>query len=229
MAMEPIVESLDVLTRSWASTDTDLLEHLRCAAEHVVEAVPECVGMTIARFDRDLTFTVVATTESLRLLDATQYLAGGPCEFAAWEGAEVDLPDVLDEDRWPIFARAGAEVGVKSSLSLPLRHGRQLLGSVNLYGCTPDTFRGRDRELPVMFGAVVELLLRCAEPLTRTRRSTGHETGPPDDLDRAITVLAGSEELLEADARARLLTAAERAGVDSATLARLVLQQASNS
>jgi hypothetical protein len=226
--MEPIVESLDVLTRSAAHLCDDPLDDLRCAAQHVVDAVPECVGMTIARFDRELTFTLVATWEPLRLLDAAQYLGGGPCEFAAREGAEVDLADHGDLDRWPLFAAASAAVGVKSSLSLPLRHGRQLLGSVNVYGGTPDTFRGRDRELPVMFGAVVELLLHGADAVTGTPRSSSDASTVDDGIGSATRVLAAASGQSEADARARLLLAAERAGISRGTLARFLLQQATN-
>jgi GAF domain-containing protein len=227
--MEPIVESLDVLTLSSASPGVDLVEHLPCAAEHVVAAVPECVGMTIARFARGVTFTLVATSETLRILDAAQYLAGGPCERAAVEGAEVDLPDVFDVDRWPFFALASAKAGVKSSLSLPLRHSRQLLGSVNLYGSTPDTFRGRDRELPVMFGAVVELMLHCVEPLPSDRTPRNHESSASGErLDRAVEIVGRSQQLAVADARSRLLLAAERAGIGLDALVQLVLEEPSN-
>jgi GAF domain-containing protein len=226
--MEPIVESLDALMLRSDRPDADVLAHLRCAAAHVVEALPECVGMTIARFSGDVTRTVVATSEPLRILDAAQYLAGGPCEFAARQGAEVDVPDVLDEDCWPVFALACSRVGVKSSLALPLRHGRQLLGSVNLFGNTPDTFCGRERELPVMFGAVVELLLQGALPCGAGRTSPSDDAGPDEALDRAAAMVASSEGVCRADARTRLLLAAERAGVGPEALVQLVLEQASH-
>jgi GAF domain-containing protein len=226
--MEPIVESLDALTLHCDKPDADVLVHLRCAAAHVVEAVPECVGMTIARFSGDLTRTVDATWEPLRILDAAQYLAGGPCEAAAREGAEVDLPDVTDTDRWPLFALASSRVGVKSSLALPLRHGRELLGSVNLFGSTPDTFHGRERELPVMFGAVVELLLQGAEPFRPGHTPPSDDTGSEEALEQAVAMVARSYGVPAAQARARLLVAAERAGIGSGGLVRLVLEQASH-
>jgi GAF domain-containing protein len=226
--MEPIVESLDALTLRSDRPDADVLAHLRCAAGHVVEAVPECVGMTIARFSGDVTRTVVATWEPLRILDAAQYLAGGPCEFAAWEGAEVDLPDVLDADRWPLFALASSRVGVKSSLALPLRHGRELLGSVNLFGSAPDTFRGRERELPVMFGAVVELLLQGAESLQPGQTPPSDDIGSDGAIEEAVAMVARSYGVAASQARARLLSAAERAGISPKALGQLVLEQASH-
>jgi GAF domain-containing protein len=225
--MEPIVESLDALTLRSDRPDADVLAHLLCAATHVVEAVPECAGMTIARFSEGLTRTVVATWEPFRILDAAQYLAGGPCEFAAWEGAEVDIPDVLDVDRWPVFTLACSRVGVKSSLALPLRHGRELLGSVNLFGSTPDTFRGRDRELPVMFGAVVELLLQGVESFRPGQTSQSDDTPSDEALEKAVAMVARSDGVAAADARARLLLAADRAGIGPEALVQLVLEQAS--
>ena len=67
--------------------------------------MPECVALSIAHFDDNLTSTT-ATSDELRLLDAAQYLDGGPCEVAAVDGDEVDVGDVLDEDRWQLFALA---------------------------------------------------------------------------------------------------------------------------
>jgi hypothetical protein len=52
--------------------------------------VPECVA-TVSLTSNGMTFTLVVTSDEFRVLDAAQYLDGGPCEAAAIEGDEVQV------------------------------------------------------------------------------------------------------------------------------------------
>lgn len=58
----------------------------------------------------------------------------GPCLTALREHETVRIDDTADDDRWPAYARAAAERGVRSMLSFRLFMERQTLGSLNLYG-----------------------------------------------------------------------------------------------
>jgi GAF domain-containing protein len=129
----------------------------------VVQAVPECVAISISHFEGDLTFTLVTTSDELRVVDAAQYLDSGPRESAAIDGDEIDIGDVPDEDRWQLFALASAITGVRSSLSLPLLRGDTVYGSVNFYASTDHAFIARERDLAVMFGAQVEAAVANAD------------------------------------------------------------------
>jgi hypothetical protein len=62
---------------------------LQRKGERVREVVPECVGMSLSALEHGVTSTLVATTEEVLDLDATQYLDGGPCLRA------LEEPDVL--------------------------------------------------------------------------------------------------------------------------------------
>lgn len=139
-------------------------------ALRVAEAIPDCVGMSVCHFDADITFTLVTTSERLRMLDAAQYLDGGPCQVAALDGDEVSVDDLLDEGRWQLLALASAAEGVKSSLSLPLRHSGQLYGSANFYANTTHGFQGKERDL--------------ARIVWRRGGGCGRQRRPVDDVHR---------------------------------------------
>src|SRR3954447_15950930 len=104
-------------------------------ARRVRGVVPELVGLSLGVIEDGLTLTLVASVEQLAALDAVQYLDGGPCVAAVdrAEPLDVNVGDLLDEQRWQLYARTSAAVGVASSLSLPVMDGDRVLGGVNLY------------------------------------------------------------------------------------------------
>lgn len=225
--MEPIPESLQALTRLSATTDTDLVESLRHTAVRVVEAIPDCVGISICNFRADLTFTLLSTAERLRILDAAQYLDGGPCQLAALDGEEVTVDDLLDEDQWQLLALASAAQGVKSSLSLPMRHLGQLYGSVNFYASSTYGFQGREQDLARMFGAATEEAVANADlsmsSLGRARQAV-ETLDANDSIQQAVGMLAVRGGVTVDEAQRRLDEAADRAGISPVTLAELVLR-----
>lgn len=226
--MEPIPESLEALTRLSAPGEGDLVANIKEAALRVVEAVPECVALSISHFDEDLTFTLLATADDMRILDAAQYLDGGPCQQVAIEGEELALEDVLDEERWQLFALASAIKGVRSSLSLPLRRNDTVYGSINFYGRTDYAFIGRERDLAMMFGATVQEAVANADlsmaSIGRARKAV-QTLDERDTINTAVGVLSARHRISVNDAHNRLLDAANRAGISPLALADLVLRQ----
>lgn len=77
--MEPIPETLAAINELHpAVDDVALLEQLTAAAERARTIAPDCVGVSVAFLDVGVTFTLVATSDKIALVDAVQYLAGGP-------------------------------------------------------------------------------------------------------------------------------------------------------
>jgi hypothetical protein len=97
--MEPIPETVEALDELDPAEADDLLPRLRQLADRGKDLVPELVGVSVARFDHGLTFTLVATDDVVATLDAIQYAAGGPCVDAALDTRvrEFNSADVLDE------------------------------------------------------------------------------------------------------------------------------------
>jgi GAF domain-containing protein len=230
--VEPVPETKRALEHL-SRTDSDLRQRLGGMADRVRDVVPECVGMSVAILDEALTFTLVATGEEIASLDALQYLGGGPCVDAvetgvagAWRRA-----DLLDEHQWQLFALGEAAAGVRSTLSLPITDGRRVVVGLNLYAATDDAFEGHHDELAAALGAWAPGVVTNADLSFRTRAEATQAPGrieDRDDVDRAIGVLAGRSGIDTNTAERRLREAAERAGVEVAAVARLILESGSH-
>ena len=125
---------------------SDYLERVVHAVRRHVDGCDE-VGVTILSADRPHTaaYTTVQTLE----IDAVQYaLDDGPCLDAARHRRENRVDDlVVDDGRWPEFAKECREEGMRSLLALPLVSGEECVGAINLYGWAPHAFDDFDASL----------------------------------------------------------------------------------
>lgn len=129
--MEPLPETQRVLDELADYGNAGLGATLLVMGKRAKEIVPECVGLSLARIDDGITFTLIASDDEAAVLDAVQHLDGGPCVEAVDQAELVAAhpTDVLDETSWQMYAQATAAAGVASSLSLPLiRDGRVVGG-----------------------------------------------------------------------------------------------------
>ena len=141
-------------------------------------------------------------------------------------GGGAPIGDLLDEGRWQLFAQASAATGVRSSLSLPIRQGDRVVGSVNFYGTTADAFAGDQQELARLFGAWVEDAVRNADlsmSSVQQARSAPALLAEREVVDRAVGALASSRGISTIEARERLTDAGLRAGTTDVDLARAVV------
>ncbi|HEV2798572.1 MAG TPA: GAF and ANTAR domain-containing protein [Nocardioides sp.] len=229
--MEPIPETAEVLAELAASGESGLRQELELRARLVRAFVPDCVGMSLASKHHGVTFTLVASSDQIAVLDAVQYLHGGPCVDAAHtdEVRVLDTDDeaLLDEAGWQQFARASAAHAIASTLSLPIIDRGKVVGSVNLYAASARAFDGLHDELATIFGAWAPGAVTNAD-LTFSTRGTAQDA--PRTLrenatvDRAVTMLAEAADLTAEEARASLREAARRAGVTEADLAETLFQ-----
>jgi GAF domain-containing protein len=233
--MEPIPETFEALEEFGAFLyDDDLLTELGRMGHRVQEIVPDCVGLSLAYREHGVTFTLVATDEVTAALDALQYVDDGPCIAAVDEGRVLEFTegDVLDEARWQLFARATDAAAVASTLTLPIVVGEKVAGSVNLYASTPNAFDGKHQQLARTLGAWAEGAIANADLDFSTRRAA--EDAPRKLFEEtriqvAVGILAASQDISPPVARERLREAARRAGVKEAAIARLVIEQATES
>jgi len=133
-----VLESMEQLS--------DYLERVVHAVRRHVSGCDE-VGVTIVTAGRPHTaaYTTVQTLE----IDAVQYVLGdGPCLDAARNRRENRVDDlVVDDGRWPAFAKECREDGMRSLLALPLVSGAQCVGAINLDGWAPNAFDAFDASL----------------------------------------------------------------------------------
>ena len=115
---------------------------VRLAARQVPRA--EACGLTLAR--GDATGVTVASTGPLaERADQRQYQQDtGPCLESMRTGTVVRVDDMAAEKRWTPFPAQAAELGVRSSLSLPLVVEGRSRGALNLYATEPRVFGADD-------------------------------------------------------------------------------------
>jgi GAF domain-containing protein len=189
--------------------------------------IPELVGLSLGLVEDGLTLTLVASVEQLAALDAVQYLDGGPCVAAVdrAEPVDVNIGDLLDEDRWRLYARVSGAVGVASSLSLPVMDGDRVVGGVNLYASTEDAFTGLHDRVAEDVGSDAELAAAKADLSFSTAKLAMEAPArirASGDINIALGIIAESQDVTISIARERLRNAAPPAGITEAQAARAI-------
>ncbi len=203
-------------------------ESMMRMSRRVRQIAPHCVAMSLSVVDGDLTFTIQADRRGATLLDAVQYLDGGPCLQAVEErviATTANLP--LDEGRWQLFARAEALAGISSTLSLPILARDRVVGGVNLYGETADAFDHHLEEIAAACGAWAAGAVTNAD-LGFTSRlraaATPSRLFDSGDVELAKGLVAEVSGIDTDEAGSRIAAAAARAGVSESELAQFLLQ-----
>jgi GAF domain-containing protein len=123
--------------------DASLGETLQRVADVAVSAVEPAtaVGVTL-RDNQGRWTTAVNTSEISPKIDQAQYDAdAGPCVTAYLDGVVVRVDDTTAvAAKWPAFSERARQYGVLSTLSLPLRTGRTVVGGFNLYATSRRAF-----------------------------------------------------------------------------------------
>jgi GAF domain-containing protein len=200
---------------------------LMAMSRRVRENAPDCVAMSLSVIETGLTFTVARDRPGASLLDAVQYLDGGPC-LEATELREVEATDDLptDEGRWQMFARAEALAGISSTLSLPILNEDRVVGGVNLYASTSDAFDEHHEELAAACGAWAAGAVTNADLGFSSRIRAATTPGrlfEHRDVDLASGLVAESQGLSIDEAGQRIRRAAAQAGVSEADFAQFLL------
>ncbi len=226
--MEPIPETAELVEEFGALYDLDLLAELKHRAEAAKDLVPDLVGVTLAGLEDGLAFTLVASDADVAVLDAVQYVVGGPCAEApdAERVLEHDSDGPDDEGQWQTFGRASAAKAVASTLTLPILAAGTVVGSVNLYAASGGAFNGVHEELAEIFGAWAPGAVTNADLSFRTREIAAHSAEAVRAsmrVETAVGMLMAANGVDADTARQMLEEAARRAGVPSQELAEALL------
>lgn len=226
--MEPIPETSRAVDEFGPFAEFDLLSDLNEKAGQVQELVPQCVGMSLASIEHGVSFTLVATDVEIAALDGVQYLNGGPC-VAAVKGERVlgysDV-DLMDESDWHLFAQATAASGITSTLTLPIVSSEHVVGSINLYGTTPDAFNGHHEAIAHIFNAWAPGAVTNADLSFSTRETSAQAPRVLEEdirLKAALGILMRSHDTGLSAAQELLSQAARRAGTSEVAIAERIV------
>jgi len=227
--VEPLPETQAALSELTWAEPSDVSVELQHQVERAKEIVPELVGVSVTMLHDALTFTFVASSEAIAILDAVQYLDGGPCVEAVRHNRVIDDKEAaLDERQWRLFTRAESVAGIASTLSLPvITEGRAVCG-INLYASEAGAFRQRHQRLADVFGAWAGGAVTNAD-LSFTTRFEAAETPARvqalHTIDKAIGIIASTQAISVGEARRRLDQAGALAGVAPDKVAQAVLDE----
>jgi GAF domain-containing protein len=121
--------------------EPDTEQTVQRVVELAQQSIPGCdfAGFTLTH--KDHLETAAATDPVIARLDQAQHdLGEGPCLAAARNEETYLIRDTLDEPRWPRWAAAAAEVGIRSVLSVQLTGPEHLHAAMNLYSTTVDAY-----------------------------------------------------------------------------------------
>lgn len=120
-----------------------LADLVRVAARQTPSA--DACGLTLARASGGT--TVAASGPLAERADERQYqVDDGPCLQCMREGVVVRVADMGAEDRWGPYPGLATQVGVRSSLSVPLVVADRSRGALNFYSTAPGAFTDADQQ-----------------------------------------------------------------------------------
>jgi GAF domain-containing protein len=166
-----MTESLGALHHELARVvlvDRALDEVLTEIVQIARRAIPgsEASSITLIREDRG--FTAAFDGQIAMDADELQYERGyGPCLDAGRSGALFVVQDMKSEDRWPDYAAHVAELGVRSSLSVPLPFQGATIGALNNYSRHAGAFGEVDVTIGEEVAAFVAIAVGNAEAAAR--------------------------------------------------------------
>ncbi|PRY47483.1 GAF domain-containing protein [Geodermatophilus tzadiensis] len=116
----------------------DVLTDIVQAGERGIPGA-EAASVTLLR--GDTASTAAYSGEMALHAEELEYERGhGPCLDAGRGGVVLRVDDMGSEQRWPDYAARVTEVGVRSSLSLPLPFQGAVIGALNTYSTQPGAF-----------------------------------------------------------------------------------------
>jgi GAF domain-containing protein len=205
-----------------------LLQRTATLAAAAVAPNTSC-GITLARNGPPL--TVAASDGRSPQVDEQQYeVDEGPCLDALRHGIVVAVPRLTDEDRWPEYCPRALALGVRSSLSLPLRIEGASVGALNLYCDRAERFNEVERENAEIYARqvvnVMSVALRHFEQV-ETIEQLHQALTSRATIDQAIGVLVARERVTPEQAFVLLRRASQNSNVKLRDVAAALVRNAS--
>jgi GAF domain-containing protein len=188
-----------------------------------VETIPKTEGAGVSLIDNRGKRSVAASDSLVEQVDALQYqLDAGPCLTSWRDQLLVRIDDVREDQRWPEWAAAAADVGVRAVLSIPLVSAGTCIGAIKLYSLEPAAFDDRAEHLLKLFAQQAAILLVNAQSLADAQQTNAQLTDALQNRDvigQAKGILLAQGAADDVTAFALLVSAAQRANLKLHTVA----------
>lgn len=161
-----------LLTRSIvALTDRDPERDLASTLEQAVLAAKQlfmvdAAGIMLADNDGTLRSASASDQRAQALEDSQERFAAGPCAQAFSTGRPVVMRDATLEPCWGEVRHAFAEARIRSGLSVPVRLGAGLIGTLDVYAVAPGGWDETEVSALQAYAGVVATLVGAAARAT---------------------------------------------------------------
>lgn len=210
---DPVRAALDALA-GYMIGSAPLDQTLRHVADVAVSAFPTARSAGISTLVGGEPRTAVFTDEEAPEIDSAQYEAGhGPCLDAFRDRRIHRIDDTTCETGWAEFARAAADHGIRSTISLPLVADGEGLGALNLYSAEVDGFAGADDETGMALATHAAVVLASSQLHWDARQLTANlreAMTARATVEQAKGIIMGTDRCTSDVAFARLVDAASR-------------------
>ena len=112
-----------------------ILDHL---VHRIVDVLPiDAAGVTLISQTLQPQFIAASDRRAMQFEKLQSELAQGPCLAAYESDTAICVPDLDEDDRFPLFASQAQEKGLAAVFAFPLRDGDRGLGALDLYRESP--------------------------------------------------------------------------------------------
>lgn len=153
-----------------------------------LDGVPGCTSASVTLLqEAGSVITLVTTDERARVVDEAQYHRGdGPCLTAMREQHPNEVTDYRTDPRWPAIADQALEVGLRSTLSVPLVSEGRTIGGLNLYGSKAAAFDETSLQAAEIFTRQAVMLLGYLQQVHAERYAAAREREVAATLQRSL-------------------------------------------
>jgi GAF domain-containing protein len=166
--------NIGALSRIVVSDDEHLIASLQGVARAGCALLMNCAAASVTLVEDGRARTIASTNEAAVAIDQAQYDADdGPCLEAARKSVVVRIDWMPKAQRWKNVAARAIDLGVLSSLSLPLvLPGPSTIGAFNVYGALGGAFDEDDEQIGQAFAVQASVVVANAKAYWAAFEST---------------------------------------------------------
>ncbi|WP_164479254.1 GAF and ANTAR domain-containing protein [Nakamurella antarctica] len=153
------------LARELQSAHNSVAQTLEAITTAAVQTVPgaDFACVTVVSRKQDVQ-TIAPTDIRAEKINAIQQSVGeGPCLQSLWESATVRVDDLDTDVRWPMFALAAVDLGIRSMMTVRLYVENTDLGALSFYSEKPSAFTPECEAVAVLLATHAAVALNTAE------------------------------------------------------------------